>query len=349
MIRIEGAEPRIVDKETLDACVVRAEAPYKTEEMRRCASFAASVHPRAVDYLEQAPALVVAVMAGGGRLNGGRANRTYAAFKFGGLCERGAKLRDVMAAYALPLPMRKIAASALTLDYEDALIGLGRIAPSTLSQIIPPSATRQRKWLRAYQAFRDRLGECCTDPNTHAAWAATRIAEHRASWGAAADVADFAAMGDQPINLAWSWTRVQQAARDWHDRLSAGDAKRKFGVMAWQVVDLGTHPDHTAVDGFEFVALRTPAAIHAEGQYMRHCVSSYVSRVIDGTSSIVSIQRDEERIATLELRKGSIAQLKGRFNAAVAGETRRAAGNYVAMIQLARQLKKQVDREGGPA
>ena len=107
-----------------------------------------------------------------------------------------------MAAYALPVPMRKIAAGALSLDYEDALIGLGRVAPSTLSQIIPSAVSRQRKWLRAYQAFRDRLRHSCTDPNAHATWAATRIAEHRVSWGAAADVADFVAMGDQPINSA---------------------------------------------------------------------------------------------------------------------------------------------------
>jgi hypothetical protein len=245
-----------------------------------------------------------------------------------------------MAAYGLPVPMRKIAARALSLDYEDALIGLGRIAPSTLSQIIPASVARQRKWLRAYQAFREQLGRSCTDPNAHAAWAATRIAEHQVSWGAATDVADFAAMGDQPVNAAWSWPRAQQAARDWHDRLSAGDARSKFGVMAYQVVDLGTHPDHFVVDDLEFVALRTPSAIHAEGRYMRHCVSSYVSYVVNGTSSIVSIQRDEQRIATLELRQGRIAQIKGRFNTAPTNQTRQAAERYVAILRLARDMKE---------
>jgi hypothetical protein len=46
--------------------------------------------------------------------------------------------------------------------------------------------------------------------------------------------------------------------------------------MADQVVDLGTHPDHTALDGLGFVALRTPTAIHAEGKAMHNCVASYV-------------------------------------------------------------------------
>jgi hypothetical protein len=342
MIEIAGDPPRIADPDTLTQCALRAAGAYKTIEMQDCARFAAGVHPCAVDYLEQAPVLTVAVMAGGGKLAGGRGNRAYAAFKFGGLCARGAKLRDVMAAYALPVPMRKIAAGALSLDYEDALIGLGRVAPSTLSQIIPSAVSRQRKWLRAYQAFRDRLRHSCTDPNAHATWAATRIAEHRVSWGAAADVADFVAMGDQPINPAWSWGRAEQAARDWHDRLSAGDANRKFGVMAGQIVDTGSHPDHFVVDGFEFVALRTPMAIHTEGRYMRHCVSSYVSYVINGVASIVSVQRDEERIATLELRKGRIAQLKGRFNSAPAADTRAAAEKYVATLRLAEDLQRHV-------
>jgi len=342
MIRIDGAPPCITDQEVMTACGNRAAGAFKTVEMQNCARFAAGIHPRAVDYLEQAPVLVIAVMAGGGRLNGGRANRDYAAHKFGPLCERGARLRDVMAAYGLPVPMRKIAARALSLDYEDALVGLARVAPSTLSQIIPASVARQRRWLSAYQEFRERLGKSCTDPNSEVTWAATQIAAHNASCEAAGDIADFVAMGDQRINGAWSWPRAQQAARDWHDRLSAGDAKRQFGVMAYQVVDLGSHPDHLVIDGLEFVALRTPSAIHAEGRYMRHCVSTYVGYVINGMSSIVSIQRDEQRIATLELRQGRIAQLKGRFNSLPAKQTLAAARQYVAAIKPARNPKASV-------
>ncbi len=143
-----------------------------------------------------------------------------------------------------------------------------------------------------------------------------------------ATVTDFIARGDMPLNLAWDWPRAVAAADDWHDRLSAGNAKALFGVMADQIVDLGTHPDHTVLYGLEFVALRTPTAIHAEAKAMHHCVASYVQAVVHGLSNIVSIRRDEQRVATLELRNGRVEQLKGRFNMQVPREIVEAARTY---------------------
>lgn len=333
--------PKISNEADAGHVAERASSMFETAELKAAAVFAAGVHIRAIDYLVQAPALAILVQAGGGRLNGGFKNKAYAAHKFGGLCDRGARLNQVLRAYGCSLPLRKLHAKALSLDHEKVLPLLGALNPSTLSQIIPKSVSAQRHWLSALAAWVNNMVYSGTRLRDHCfEWAAMVFAEARVKAREANDVSDFARLGDKPFNPSWTWIRAQQETQDWHDRLSAGDASKRFGVLADQPVCQGKHPDHVVVGDFEFVALRTPIAIHAEGQYMRHCVSSYVPAVVDGHCSIVSIQRDEKRLATLEiLYPLRMRQLKGRFNAPVPASIRQAAQFY--MSQLAESQARE--------
>lgn len=319
----------------------RAALLFETDGMSLAATFMAGCHPRAIDYLEQAPVLAIAVFAGGGRLQGGRANREYAQHKMRQVVARGGKLRDVLRAYHMPLQYRQIHAKALSMEHEGALMQMAQIPPSTLAQIIPKSMSAQKHWLGNVAAAVRRWKEMVYFRQVQIEWLASQAASPRLRRAEVVDLCDFLGRGDRPLNPAWSLMRAQQEMRDWHDRLSAGDSARRYGVIATQNIDRGEHPDLIIVDGFEFVALRTPMAIHAEGQHMRHCVASYVNDVLSGRCSIVSIQRDEKRIATMELVKGRPVQIKGRCNAAPGQDVRTAAQHYCERVHEMKKTRWQ--------
>jgi hypothetical protein len=334
--------PQIVGEQAYAAAAERARRLFKAVEMQEAAIFAATVHERAIDYLEQAPVLALCVLPPAPARKADRSARLYSAYRMDMLCQRGARLKDVMAAYGLPMPLRKLKPKALSFGDEDAIRALAQVQPSALSQAIPNSIAAQRKWLSAVREWR-RLWRGIKSADRWSSWhpwAFVQMARYGIHARAVSSVADFAFRGDVPLNLSWEWPRAVAAAEDWHDRLSAGDAKAKYGVIAEQIIDLGDHPDHAVAGDFEFIALRTPIAIHAEGSAMRHCVASYVTSVVAGSCSIVSIRRDEQRIATMELRDGRIAQLKGRFNVQPEPVTRAAAQFYVSMLAEARKAAR---------
>lgn len=328
MIEMSDRLPLIECPVAYAAACERAVKPFKTDGMWQAAKFAATVHERAIDYIEQAPALVLFVLPEDRKRKLAGGDRTYAAHRLAHHCRQGARLKDVMKAYGLTMPLRKLKGKALAPEDLSVVRLLATLPPSVVSQAIPNSIADQRRWLSALREWQ-RIQSYRPDwLARYAEWAAVRLASAKVRKSEVGTVTDFIARGDMPLNLAWDWPRAVAAADDWHDRLSAGNAKALFGVMADQIVDLGTHPDHTVLYGLEFVALRTPTAIHAEGKAMHHCVASYVQAVVHGLSNIVSIRRDEQRVATLELRNGRVEQLKGRFNMQVPREIVEAARTY---------------------
>ena len=62
--------------------------------------------------------------------------------------------------------------------------------------------------------------------------------------------------------------------------------------------------------------IRTPEALHAEGTTLRHCVWSYLARIIGHKSAIWSIRRAGIRVVTVEvdLKQGRIVQACGFAN-----------------------------------
>ena len=63
---------------------------------------------------------------------------------------------------------------------------------------------------------------------------------------------------------------------------------------------------------------------------MHHCVGTYIGDVLKGRCSIVSIKQGGARVATLEIEKGVMRQLKGPCNAAVPKAVLAATEAYVA-------------------
>ncbi len=340
MIEIADKLPQIADPEAYRLACDRVARLFKNAGVIANAKFGAAVHERAADYIEQAPVLAIMVLPEDRRRKVAGGDRAYAAHKIANYCVRGARLKEVMAGYQLPLAMRKLKAKALSLEDTGTLRMIARLPPSVLSQAIPNSIVDQRRWLSAIGEW-NRFGGMVRRLDQFVDWAVVQMAKHKVRRSQVGVVTDFIVRGDVPFNTAWEWPRAIAAADDWHDRLSAGDAKSKFGVLADQVVDLGDHPDHTVLYGYEFVALRTPTAIHAEGKAMYHCVASYVSGVVHGLTHIVSVRRDEQRIATLELAEGRVHQLKGRFNATVAPDVATAARQYADDVRAARRLAQK--------
>lgn len=64
--------------------------------------------------------------------------------------------------------------------------------------------------------------------------------------------------------------------------------------------------------------LATSAQLADESAAMRHCVASYAYRCVSGASAIFSLQRDGQRVITIELEPGSrrVVQARGPYNRA---------------------------------
>ena len=72
----------------------------------------ASAHRYAIDYIEQAPVIVLAAARGNAHVSW--SERAFIQEQFRKMCESKAQLRDVMRSYGLPLPLRLLDARVLT-------------------------------------------------------------------------------------------------------------------------------------------------------------------------------------------------------------------------------------------
>ena len=71
-------------------------------------------------------------------------------------------------------------------------------------------------------------------------------------------------------------------------------------------------------DGFHWVKVTSKQALDREGKLMKHCVGSYCDQVSVGSTSIYSLRdKKNEPHCTIELKQGSINQIKGKANGPV--------------------------------
>lgn len=272
--------------------------------------FIADLHPHAIDYLEQAPVLAAAF----GVKSNTKADRLYIASRIGGPISRGERLRSVMASVGIHTPLRKLKGYAISPYMSTFVRDLGDLDPSTLSQAIPDKAKAQRVWLASLREWRRRMTYNYRSPKRGFAWIA-RNAQH-CEEGQAGDFADFVARNPAASIERWSFERMANEVQLWHDRLIADDSLGKFGlaIKPDTVIDLSDWPDHVECGGFEFFKLSTPSMLMEEGRRMRHCVASYIGRVMNGSCHIYSIRADMRRMATLEIVSGRVVQLKAFAN-----------------------------------
>jgi hypothetical protein len=278
--------------------------------MHRNAEFIASLHPRAIDYLEQAPVLAAAF----GVKRNTRADRLYVAMRIGGPIERGERLRAVMSAVGIHTPLRKLKPYAIAPFMSEFVRELDDLDPSTLSQSIPDKPNDQRKWLASLRAWRERLALNHQPRKLGFSWIA-RNAKH-CEEGQAADFADYLSRHPNAPIGSWSFERMANEVQLWHDRLAADRALMNvgIGITPETVIDLSDWPDHATVAGFEFFKLSTPSMLMEEGRRMRHCVASYIPNVINGNCHLFSIRADMRRMATLEIVGKRVVQLKAFAN-----------------------------------
>ncbi|MYL96406.1 hypothetical protein GR702_01275 [Novosphingobium sp. FGD1] len=303
----------------------RAVTLFPNQGMHRNALFLADLHPRAIDYLEQAPVLAASF---GVKVNT-KADRLYIASRIAGPIQRGERLRSVMAAVAIAGPLRKLKASCIVPYMAEFVRELNDLDPSTLSQAIPEKPGAQRKWLRSLRQYRRRLVLNRASPKRGFAW----IARHaqRCGDGQAEDFADYLARHHLADVERWSFERMENEVELWHDRLAANRNLSAYGLglTPSTLIDLSDWPDHAEVAGFEFFKLATPGMLLEEGARMRHCVASYIPRVMAGDCHIYSVRADMRRMATVEIVGGHVQQLKAFANKAASAAVWKATTAFI--------------------
>ena len=304
-----GARPHSDDKVT-NSEAARREAFHRMESrfpVNRGLSpiflMMANAHKYAIDYIEQAPAIVAVVTRGTTHVSSSEC--AFFEEQFALMCERGARLREVMAVFGLPLPLRKLDARVLTASRATVLRRLALMNPSTLAQIIPDSVQKQNAWLEGLdqwcramaQQSRGQIERC-----PFFEWAAVNFVgitfrEANGVW----HLADYVGAHLDTFNPAWGLDRARRAEQDWHDDLASVDLDTKAENEPAAGVDYGALPKRFEMAGYQFVALQTNIALQHEGAAMQHCVASYWHSVVIGKSRIYSVREKGKRVATLEL------------------------------------------------
>ena len=305
----------------------RARALFPNQGMHRNAEFIASLHPRAIDYLEQAPVLAASF---GAKVNT-RADKIYIASRIGGPIERGERLRSVMASVGIHTPLRKLKGYAIQPYMSSFVRELIDLDPSTLSQAIPDKPRAQRQWLAALRDWRRVMAMRGKSGKLHFNWIARHA--HRCEDGQATDFADFVGFHSSLDVSRWSFEHMANEVQLWHDRLAADRSVQGLGVgiRPDTVIDLSDWPDYAEVGGFEFFKLSTPSMLMEEGRRMRHCVATYIPMVMAGRCHIYSIRADLRRMATAEIIGSRVAQIKAFANKIPSTAVRDAADKFALM------------------
>lgn len=286
---------------------------FPNQGMHRNAEFIAALHPRAIDYLSQAPVIAAAF---GVKANT-RADRLYIAMRVGGPISRGERLRNVMSSIGLALPLRKLTGFAITPRIAGFVRELSEVPSSALSQAIPDKPSDQRRWLSELHTFRRRIaffGHCGNSNKSGFQWIARHA--HRCEEGQAGDIADFLRANPSSHFEGWTLERMVNEVELWHDRLGADRSLERYGIALkpTTIIDLSDWPDHVQTKHFEFFKLSTPSMLMEEGRRMRHCVASYIPKVMNGGTHLYSIRAEMRRVATIEIVGSRIVQAKGFAN-----------------------------------
>lgn len=321
------------------------------------ATVAIKNHEHAIQYLEQAPAVIAFVCHGHAPKRA--TDIGHFARAFCSAVHRQPRLRTLLAGFGAPFPIRKIHGMACHPKYLQAIYDLRTIPPSVLSQAIPATTGRQMSWLAALTKVRaacrmepyrqqwaddlwrwavPALGAAATD------FASTRgDPTRRPLRDVVKDVLDMLCIGRIPLNPRWTFQQAQAAADAWHDRLARErtetEVLQKLGFAFDYRFPYGRVPDRLDLPPYEFHALRSGEELFEEGRAMRHCVASYIAQVAHGHAYIIGVRQDGRRIATVELtattRRGGcliVRQLAGPCNAPVNPAVEQAVHVYVDKI-----------------
>jgi hypothetical protein len=317
---------------------------FSYTELHLPAQFLAALNRFALDYIRQAPVLVVAAVHGRQLLR--RSDRVEVGKCFIAACESGMKLGALMQSYGLAPQLRALSANAVRLGQRDVLVALSAMVPaSPLSQAIPKLPQEQRAWLMSLEWWRSHMGRHFRNKDLFLDWAAINVRDEQAR-RCATDVADYAGRNRERFNLDWNFQHAHAATQRWHGELALHRPVAEASRPDWRtVIDYGPLPSLFETGGIAFHALQTREALHQEGARMHHCVRLYSDKVARGNSRIYSIRQGGQQIATLELvrttrasaatHKFRLAQLKGPRNSNPVQAVWQATEAFIATVNKA--------------
>lgn len=351
---LDVSTPDLIDaQDWRKNATARAHQLFKSNQgVANIAALMAAAHPYAIQYIEQAPAVVPFCTFG--RPVTTRQDRAYIAARFGSAVHMGPRLKELLSGFGAPLQIRKLSAYSVNSTSFPALIQLRKIEPSDLAQAIPDKPGQQAKWLRALrEVVRFEKTFSHRDHSGLWRWAVMTFGRETPSHEEVRDLLDMLQREPEIFNPKWTMAGAIEAQERWHRDLAKQTSEEKFlrshGFGFEDQFDYAPLPDHGEAGGFEFVALRSGLDLFTEGAAMRHCVSTYVRKVMSGQSRIYSVRKDGRRVATLELsevgRSWAPVQIKGPYNAQPPKEVQRAAITFVffenARIKEEREAEKK--------
>jgi hypothetical protein len=317
-----------------------AAAEFTDPVLKQAAAVLAALHPHVLDYIGQAPVLVLAA-AGEDRVDLRlRETRLKLASRF---IAAGAfhRLPHILRAYGLVPPLRRLAGGPLKLAHHGLLPLLAAVPEARLAQVIPATAEQQRTWLQCLENLYQRRWARRASRDRFLVWTAANICTPEARRGAG-DLADWAMFASERFDPAMTYEQARAASARWHEE-HAAHRRSLAAVLAAtagaHTVDYAPLPAAIEVEGLHFRALCSAADLEDESARMHHCVRSYWRYVARGQSYIYSIRYGDARVATLELHRQritrytaaplAIAQLKGPYNACPPEEVARATTRFV--------------------
>lgn len=288
------------------------------EHLRTVACLIAAAHPRAIEYLEQAP-IAARILADGNPCRSVK-QRQYLCRVAGEFALQGASLNSWLKARGISPHLRRLRPYALTSSFDLRFFRMiSTVNPSTLSQAIPEKGGFQRFWLEAIKEWCGRYRWRNRDVN-NLEWAVKNLRPHKDQANEAGNLADYAMEIGADFDERWPLNAVQRRSREWHDEVAANgmaNAKlAKMGLTPSFEVDYAPFPDRHEIGDFTFVALKSALALKEEGAAMHHCVSTYFSDVLMGRSRIYSVLQKGKRTITAEFDSRSITsvQIKAAYN-----------------------------------
>lgn len=305
----------------------RAEAHFTDRRLRETAVILAALHRDVLDYISQAPVLVLAIAGTSGGDLRVRADRRELAARFiaaAGPCRR---LPHIMRAFGLTPPMRKLLGPPLSIFHHRLLAPLATVGETALAQAIPEDEREQRAWLEMLTRLSSRHWARYSSREAFVAWSAANLRTPEAR-GEAGELGDWAMLSSGRFNPAMSYEQARADSARWHEEQAAARSAMSSLFSAsdrQRVIDYSPLPAQIEVDGLSFRALASVGDLEEESQRMHHCVRRYWRFVASGRSRIYSIRRGEQRVATVELQRSyarrsdcgplQVAQLKGPCNA----------------------------------
>lgn len=289
----------------------------------------AMIDEHAIQYIEQAPILVLAMIQ--------RANMTLLAEQKK-LIKRAEetfkskpKLDKLLDSYKIPFALRKISGKPLKRDHIDLFFDFKDTNPSILSQSIPQNTDLHGDWIETISQWlstiknrmdNNRLANTGGIP--HMDWVLTRVGQYlngeelqlanrsdvASRWMNA--IADLMCAHDVEWNDRWSLQAAHDRAIQWHEELARKSNEEKFfsqhGIHWDAPIEFkGPFPKtwdwHTEEETKEgrkktkvkkhmghIVPVNSGKDLFLEGKVMHHCVASYADSVVKGKSLIFSVR-----------------------------------------------------------